>query len=1111
MPEQPGAGRLDPEILAAYIDGQLPPEERARVDAEIAADPETYEWVVNSINAVDDPTIVQAGEPQHGGAATPGPLPDTGPSPVPTGGSGGDGKVLPFFRRRTVQGVVGAVVAVAAGLVLVVRTQPVWWQGIWGPSADPRFVALVEAVGEERYIEARLTGGFKYGPLRQVMRGPDDLSSQNLKLLAAAGDLQKAAERNPNAENLHAWGVAQLLLGRPREAVVTLHRSVLGNGASADRWADLAAAYLATAAFDGAGQYPKALEAALAALELNPRHNQALFNKALALEAMGLKQNADEVWKTFLAVETDPGWRAEAIRVTSSRQMPKSERWPALRDGVAGGSVAAIRPQDFDLLQELRSHLVGLVLPRVLHEKNEHELALRFARAIQNATGDPYLVSVLEDIAARPASLRGELRAAIDTFAAALRPFEANQFAAASQPMSVARQSLARLKSPLAYLAELNWAACQYYLGKPEEAERSLTLLADLAHARDWSELEGRSHWLLGQVHASIGNLGAAETANRRAIEIFNGSHDLALVSRVEGALAAYQTYVGDSEQSWSARIASMRHTAGDQRNLYAQLSTGAESCVIDGCRRVALYFQREASVLASSMSPPSLSTEAFARLARLSSAFGREEEAIAQLDAAQRAMSSVADEALRRRYEAQFRMAEAEVLRSHDPRRALAAGSRALELASGNNDRLRVAQAQRWRAEAARAANDVDTAREALTAGIDAIWSEVESLPPSRQPSRLDAAWGLVQLGAADALDRQDAEAFLGWATTSSRRRERTPAERRPLVEIQRLLRPGEIFLSVMVVEDRIAWLVTSLESHRLLSEPVEVSKLTDTIAALRQKAKLRESIDAELTALNDLLVAPIALDIAAAKRLAILADGVLATVPFAALKDRVTGTYLVERSEVRTLTRPDLTTRASATVQQRTSIALVDAADARPGARLQAARREVEDVARLYESSQRLGEFGSRKGLPLAMASSDVIHVSSHAQVNERYPDLSRIVMQHPSDDIFAKEVRTWRLRPGAVVVLAACETAAGRVQHGEGLLSLAGAFIEAGASSVIATLWDVADEPARQLFVRVQRELAGGATSASALRASQLEAIRRKQLPIDWAAPIEMSSQF
>ncbi len=213
MPDHPGAGRLDPETLAAYVDGLLPPEERAKVDAEIAADPENFEWLVNTIGAVDDDTI----------------------------------QVLPFQRRRAVRSGVWVLLAAAASALLVVQLQPEWWQHLRGPQADPRFATLVAAVGHERYLEARLSGGFEYGPPRQVMRGPTDLSTQNHALLAAAGELQKAADANPSPENLHAWGVAQLLLGAPDLALVTL-TAALAKESSHAVAIDLAAAYLSDGA-----------------------------------------------------------------------------------------------------------------------------------------------------------------------------------------------------------------------------------------------------------------------------------------------------------------------------------------------------------------------------------------------------------------------------------------------------------------------------------------------------------------------------------------------------------------------------------------------------------------------------------------------------------------------------------------------------------------------------------------------------------------------------------------------------------------------------------------------------------------------------------------------
>jgi hypothetical protein len=323
MPEQPGAGRLDPETLAAYIDGLLPPEELARVEAAIAADPDSYEWVVNSINAVDDPEIVAATgerslEPVPAvppGGATEAPTPPA-PAPPKHDDGGGDpaNKVLPFYRRRALMGGIGLLLATAATVLLVVQTESKNPRRVFLVLDEGGIAKLVAAVGEERYIEARLTGGFKYGPMRQVMRGPNDLSSQNLQLLATAGELQKVAEKDPSADNLHAWGVAQLLLGRFNESLETL-RGAATKRADDAIVCDLAAALLAQDRFRGESQ------GAAEALSLlkNLETPEAIYNRALALSALGREAEAREAWQAAARAEQTGEWGADAAARASRR------------------------------------------------------------------------------------------------------------------------------------------------------------------------------------------------------------------------------------------------------------------------------------------------------------------------------------------------------------------------------------------------------------------------------------------------------------------------------------------------------------------------------------------------------------------------------------------------------------------------------------------------------------------------------------------------------------------------------------------------------------------------------------------------------------------------
>ena len=117
MPEQPAAWRPDDETLAAYIDGRLAGDERARVVAAIAADPESYEWLVNALQAM----AAEAADRSAGASGT---------TPTPTAGPPLDapaGRVVPFRARHPwLAGGLGALAA-AALVVLAIAGHGRWW------------------------------------------------------------------------------------------------------------------------------------------------------------------------------------------------------------------------------------------------------------------------------------------------------------------------------------------------------------------------------------------------------------------------------------------------------------------------------------------------------------------------------------------------------------------------------------------------------------------------------------------------------------------------------------------------------------------------------------------------------------------------------------------------------------------------------------------------------------------------------------------------------------------------------------------------------------------------------------------------------------------------
>jgi CHAT domain-containing protein len=87
--------------------------------------------------------------------------------------------------------------------------------------------------------------------------------------------------------------------------------------------------------------------------------------------------------------------------------------------------------------------------------------------------------------------------------------------------------------------------------------------------------------------------------------------------------------------------------------------------------------------------------------------------------------------------------------------------------------------------------------------------------------------------------------------------------------------------------------------------------------------------------------------------------------------------------------------------------------------------------------------------------------------------------------------------------LVVLSACQSAAGAVDYADGsLLGLRTAALHAGAARCVCSLWPVRDDVAAALVTAFYRHHVAGAPAAAALRAAQLEIRAAHPDPRHWA---------
>ncbi len=124
--------------------------------------------------------------------------------------------------------------------------------------------------------------------------------------------------------------------------------------------------------------------------------------------------------------------------------------------------------------------------------------------------------------------------------------------------------------------------------------------------------------------------------------------------------------------------------------------------------------------------------------------------------------------------------------------------------------------------------------------------------------------------------------------------------------------------------------------------------------------------------------------------------------------------------------------------------------------------------------------------------------LHLALHAHMDPVDPRRTGLVFSFSPQDngLFALE-EAWNAKLDAnLIVLSACETARGRVLAGEGVQSLAYAFLNAGARAVLATLWRISDRDAGEILqdFEARRQGALAVHPAEALRAAR-QAFRQR----------------
>jgi CHAT domain-containing protein len=330
--------------------------------------------------------------------------------------------------------------------------------------------------------------------------------------------------------------------------------------------------------------------------------------------------------------------------------------------------------------------------------------------------------------------------------------------------------------------------------------------------------------------------------------------------------------------------------------------------------------------------------------------------------------------------------------------------------------------------------------------------------------------------------------------------------------------LPPATTLLSYFTLPDRtLAWVIEK-DRWKMVELPTTRAELASRIANYRRYVasarpergergfekiglKRDERQQEQGRELFDLLIAPLEPHIHH-QRLLVVPHDALHELPFAALYDSSTKRYLSQEFSLSYLPSASALLVWTGVPESRSAPPLVigDPMTRVPGLRpLPAARKEAAEVARILGTSALVGDNARESTVREKAESLPLLHLASHGvrMARERESFLALAADALAADRL--QDGQDGRLEMGEVfdelrfrnhplVVLSACESGLGQPGGNDEVEGMVRAFLYAGAGSVMATLWPIADEASALLTEKFYQQLAAGQSAAEALRKAQ-----------------------
>lgn len=895
-------------------------------------------------------------------------------------------------------------------------------------------------------------------------------------------------------------------------------------------WSDLTAAQICVAQDEKrANLWLTALVSADRALEVDPQRPEARFNRAVIVEALGLRMHATAQWERFLAVDGESQWAELARSRRTPEPVSDMDAWRDVHPKVETMS---------------RDELVALT-------KSRPEPARRYAEMIYLATWADRFAAGDEDGARR---MRDTVAVIAETLARetgerlladSLRRIDAapsmrlaNGFLAyrdgrmvldsdtetAAAKLQQAEEWLTAEHCPLANMAAFHLADA---LAQQHRFDESMAILDRLQSTdASYKALHAHVQYERSLGEAVRGNWSVSLAAAGESLARFTA------IGERQNAVAAYpvlaENYelIGQRDLALEQGVAGLRATsdAGDYDRMHATLAVLCRAELRAGENARALSLTTLELEIGSLWSEVRHDADLRLRRATAQWRVGKLADALQSLAQARAIARQSKDRVQRAKLLADIDATEGALIRSREPQRALTLLTSSIDFQRAAERPIILPELYLQRGRAHLALHDLGAAERDFEAGLAELERQRSRVHNAEvRPGIFDDATELfdeaialqIRLGAdADAVLRQvergRARAVFEQISVVDDPVDPTFIPR--IADIQRVLDANTALIEYVSLPQQLVVFIVRGERSVMRTLPVTRKQLEDeSLAFLERKG-------ANGAALYDLVLAPIAGDLRGVSAINVVADDMLQRVPWGALFDRRTRTFLVQHHVIATSPSAAVFLATRVRMQRFSSKPaariLVFANPAIPRDRygnlasLLSAEYEGPRIAQRYADARLFTRADATADRFRQLAPAyDYVHFGGHGVIREREPFSSALVCAGAG--VTAHDIARMNFRSTRAVVLAACSTMTGRSTNIEGVPSLSRAFLVAGVPAVIGTLWNIEDAEASVITLPLHDGLSRGVAPADALRIAQLDAIRRGAPPSQWSAFALMGS--